>query len=404
MTPKVTNGGYGTIIRALDGEGIRFSKISIGNGELRGDYMTMPDLANKIMEIDLTEIRLAEQFAVLEGTVSNAGLENSFKWREVGIFCSDPEGGEDIMYAYGHNDLSGESPIDIPAAGGGIIELALTYFIYVGEVNNVDAILSDSAQYATKKNLREHIEDHSNPHQVTAEQVGLGNVPNKTTNNQTPTYTVVSTLAALKSGEILSTAFGKIAAAVNSLISHLSDKALHITAAERANWNAKAAGSHNHAASDVNSGTLGIQRGGTGKASFSSNKVLYGAFNELAQAAYTESVLMQGTSGPPYWKRTTETGSYTGGGKSGQRQPNTITFAGGCPKVVLIMQDNYSNVRCGILFPAANRGFSIVEGVIGTLIVSESENTVSWYYESTESHPANQLDHRGYTFRYIGFM
>ncbi len=76
--------------------------------------------------------------------------------------------------------------------------------------------------------------------------VGLGNVPNVSTNNQTPTYTEASTIAKLTSGEKLSAAMGKIAKAVSDLIAHLADTTKHITAAERKAWNGKAAGSHTH--------------------------------------------------------------------------------------------------------------------------------------------------------------
>ena len=68
-----------------------------------------------------------------------------------------------------------------------------------------------------------HSGSTSNPHGVTKSQVGLGNVPNVTTNNQTPTYTTPSTPAELASGEKLSTAFGKIKIAISRLISHLSN-------------------------------------------------------------------------------------------------------------------------------------------------------------------------------------
>lgn len=72
--------------------------------------------------------------------------------------------------------------------------------------------------------LISHIGNKSNPHSVTAAQVGLGNVSNVTTNNQTPTYTKASTLTALISGEKLSVAFGKLAKAVSDLISHIGNK------------------------------------------------------------------------------------------------------------------------------------------------------------------------------------
>lgn len=71
----------------------------------------------------------------------------------------------------------------------------------------------------------------------TPAEVGLGNVPNVSTNNQTPTYTEASDISRLSSGEKLSTAFGKISKAITDLISHLSDVVKHITNTERINWN-----------------------------------------------------------------------------------------------------------------------------------------------------------------------
>ena len=64
-----------------------------------------------------------------------------------------------------------------------------------------------------------------NPHGVTKSDVGLGNVPNVTTDNQTPTFSMASSLTALVSGEKLSVAFGKIAKAISTLISHVTASA-----------------------------------------------------------------------------------------------------------------------------------------------------------------------------------
>ena len=65
-----------------------------------------------------------------------------------------------------------------------------------------------------------YVKDHIT---ITKSDVGLGNVPNVSTNNQTPTYTEASTLTALSSGEKLSVAFGKLAKAVSTLISHIAN-------------------------------------------------------------------------------------------------------------------------------------------------------------------------------------
>ena len=72
--------------------------------------------------------------------------------------------------------------------------------------------------------LAKHAEDNSNPHNVTAAQVGLGNVPNKSTNDQQPTFTEASALTELTSGEKLTLMLGKIAKAISTLISHVGNK------------------------------------------------------------------------------------------------------------------------------------------------------------------------------------
>lgn len=90
----------------------------------------------------------------------------------------------------------------------------------------IDEKMTDIEKSAEKTgtDISEHMDNLENPHKVTAKQVGLGNVPNVSTNNQTPTYTVASANAALSSGEKLSVAMGKIAKAISSLISHLSNE------------------------------------------------------------------------------------------------------------------------------------------------------------------------------------
>lgn len=74
-----------------------------------------------------------------------------------------------------------------------------------------------------QSNIDTHTGNKNNPHGVTAEQLGLGNVQNVSTNDQTPTYTAATSLSALTSGEKMSVAFGKIAKAISSLISHLAN-------------------------------------------------------------------------------------------------------------------------------------------------------------------------------------
>ena len=113
-----------------------------------------------------------------------------------------------------------------------------------------DELISESESDILDE-MESHLTDYNNPHKTDAEQVGLGNVPNVTTNDQTPTYAEAAELTPLTSGETLSAAFGKLAKAVTELITHLSDKFIHITDEERTSWNAASDQKHTHGNQNV---------------------------------------------------------------------------------------------------------------------------------------------------------
>ena len=96
-----------------------------------------------------------------------------------------------------------------------------------------------------------HIGNKSNPHGVTKAQVGLGSVPNVATNDQTPTFTQASALGNLSSGEKLTISLGKIMRAIADFIAHKEDAVLHITTAERTNWNDANSKKHAHSNKSV---------------------------------------------------------------------------------------------------------------------------------------------------------
>ena len=80
-----------------------------------------------------------------------------------------------------------------------------------------------TAEYDSDGNkLKEYYYNKDN--KPSKNDVGLDKVPNVATNDQTPTFTKASSLTDLTSGEKLSVAFGKIAKGISDLISHLSNK------------------------------------------------------------------------------------------------------------------------------------------------------------------------------------
>ena len=68
---------------------------------------------------------------------------------------------------------------------------------------------------------------------------GSFQTPNGDTKDNTVSFVQATTLSNIVSGEKFYVVCGKIAKAINSLITHLSSSVIHITASERSAWNAK---------------------------------------------------------------------------------------------------------------------------------------------------------------------
>lgn len=128
--------------------------------------------------------------------------------------------------------------------------------IYYTQDGKWDVLMGDLDKYVFKTDFENHKNNKSNPHNVTKEQVGLNNVPNVTTNNQTVTYSDANALTTLSSGEKISIAFGKIKKAISELILHLKDGVKHITNDERTLWNTvKNKADTNHIHGGIDDGT-----------------------------------------------------------------------------------------------------------------------------------------------------
>lgn len=304
MVPKLTRGGIASILLGLDGTGITFTKFKIGSGDLPEDYTALTDLVTPRFTVGLSHYERNNDYVDLKGTFTNANVVDAFEWKEVGVYCANPNSTEqnplpDILYAYGHCDMEGEdtSSATVPKNGVEIFEVQLEYRIYVGEVDDITASLSDSSVYATASDLNDHTNNMNNPHSVTKAQLGLGNVENVSVNNMTPTFTVASTLATVSTGDKFSVIVGKVAKAITDLISHIGSKnnPHDVTLAQLG----AAASSHNHDASNINTGTIGVARGGTGKASVTRGALLKGNGTSAMGEITGAGALHATTSGNP---------------------------------------------------------------------------------------------------------
>lgn len=262
LAPKLTSAGTAMIIAALNGDSITFTKICIGNG----DGINGNNLGNPLLELGITSIELGENFVMLSADYNNANVPESFYAYELGVFARN-EAGEEFLYAYSRET---EHVEPVPGVNSGrVIETQITVVVSVGTAEEVHAVLSEAAAYASKEAFQAHLEDNNNPHGVTAADVGLENVENAALVDIVPDYTELYGQIGteeINEDDKMGSILAKVRRAVKTLIDHVKNTTMHITAAERIAWNGKANGTHNHAASDVTSGSLAIARGGTGAA------------------------------------------------------------------------------------------------------------------------------------------
>ena len=215
---QLTTAGLALLTKVVaDSEELHFTKLGLGSGSTAGTSA----MTNLVSSITITSFTKGTGAASMTGVLDNANVQTGYYATELGVYAEDPVDGE-ILYAYAFN---GTNPTYIPAASSGSYErINLTVVVAIGDAEEVTATIGEFIGYASLDDFNAHVADTSNPHVVTAAQAGLGNVPNVSTNNQTPTFTEASSLANIASGETMNVLFGKIKKALSALIDHITAK------------------------------------------------------------------------------------------------------------------------------------------------------------------------------------
>lgn len=241
-----TKAGLEYAALTAQGKIIEFTKGKFGDGIRSTENIAeLTDLIHPLGELPISKKSVKNSTIITTTQFSNrvgSSILPTFYLTEIGLFAKvvNADGTDDdehpetlIGYAFdGHGDK---------IIGTSLSEFIINIPLTVADVNNVTVDI-DSLVYPTLKqfedevntrktedeelqnSLNVHITDTSNPHGVTAEQIGLDKVPNVATNDQTPTYSQNSSLSNITSGEKLSVSFGKIMKAIADLISHIANQ------------------------------------------------------------------------------------------------------------------------------------------------------------------------------------
>lgn len=220
----ITNAGIELLKNALSGGTITVTAIKSGAGKVDVSALKSQTAVSSIKQSGTVQGVTKTNETIKIGVLfSNAGLSAGYSMTQLGIYAKGSTGSE-VLFAISQSTTGKEVP-----AESAMPSWSLVHNFYIKLNNDVTMTATvDPEGYVTFETMQTALNMHtgnkSNPHSVTKSQVGLGNVPNVATNDQTPTYSDTTTLVTLSSGEKISIAFAKIKLAITTLINHLANK------------------------------------------------------------------------------------------------------------------------------------------------------------------------------------
>lgn len=163
---RLTAAGKQVLARGLLGEEIKFTKISIGDGDFDYDSEKVYDLTalrNWRMDLPLTKMELRGDGTVyVQAYLSNAEVYQGFACREHGLIAIDPATGNEILFAYVNKGTEYDF---VPSnTGTAFKNIFVNYVAEISDCENVTAVLDLSVAYINTKDFDAHINaEHPHP-------------------------------------------------------------------------------------------------------------------------------------------------------------------------------------------------------------------------------------------------
>ncbi|MCR8981657.1 hypothetical protein [Brevibacillus laterosporus] len=198
----ITQRGKELYAKSQTGTAITYTRMRIGSGSYAGDPSILTDLVQPIDYVSINSFSRTGSTAHIKAVFQNNNITQTTYSCEIGIFANDPDLGE-IMYAYTNAGTKGDH---IPPISTGPFSREFQLNVAVGTASQVVANIPDTLfvplaggtmtgplilsgnptqalqaspkQYVDEKvaetssDFETHSKNFSNPHKVTASQVG----------------------------------------------------------------------------------------------------------------------------------------------------------------------------------------------------------------------------------------
>lgn len=143
----LTAQGRALMARVIAGESLTFTRVAIGSGfdYNTANFPSRTSLVNE--ELSLTDLTMSIESATvvkITAVFSSSDLEESFYYREVGLYVEDPDDStNEILYAYGNCNDNAE--YITPNVDEYTVQKQINFMTTVGNSANVHIILSSNA-------------------------------------------------------------------------------------------------------------------------------------------------------------------------------------------------------------------------------------------------------------------
>ncbi|MBB4212765.1 FG-GAP repeat protein [Rhodothalassium salexigens DSM 2132] len=170
----LTRAGRQILTRALIGQPLTFTRAAVGTGQVPADAEGLTALVDERRSLAIAKMDTpGDGTASVEVILTNAGVEQGFFVREIGLFARDPATDEDRLYAYAN---AGDRSDFLPAASGAtMVEQIIRLITVIDQAETVTAEISDSLVLATQADL-DALRDQTAETLDTLRQAALGRV------------------------------------------------------------------------------------------------------------------------------------------------------------------------------------------------------------------------------------
>lgn len=104
----ITSAGLSLLARGMTGDGIHFTSMVMGDAAYSGSAAAVTQVISPRYTLTLNRMTRQGEQVTLRSVLSFREVETGFHWRELGLYAENPDGGSDILYAYGNAGEDGD--------------------------------------------------------------------------------------------------------------------------------------------------------------------------------------------------------------------------------------------------------------------------------------------------------